>query len=171
MKTLTIALFALASLITAASCEEEQTVNKAWMTLSARAQNVAKQFQLMKPEGAADPSMFEEDLKVIDAALDKLVKCGDLVETKIDLLPPEKLGDKGFEALFNFAESISEDYGYFVTLELLDIGLKRRLSMMELNQPVSLHLRLSPVQMEKFLKMAKAKGLTGKPTAESGPGE
>jgi hypothetical protein len=168
MKTISITLLSLVTLIASALCDEGQTVNKEWMVLSARAQNVAKQFELIKPGGAADPSMFKEDLEAIEGSLKKLVKCSDLVEKKLELLPPEKLGDKGFEALFEFAESISEDYGYFVALELLDIGLRRRLSVMDPNQPVSLLLRLPASQMENFLKIANDKGLLGKTTAEQG---
>lgn len=165
MKTFPIALFSFVALICSAHCEEPQTVNKEWMVLSARAQNAAKQFQMINPGGAADPSMFEKDLAVIDGALTKLVKSGDLVEKNIELLAPQKLGNKAFEALFNFAESISEEYGYFVALELLDIGLKRRLSSMDPNKPLLLHLRLPANQMEKFLKMTKEQGLTAETAA------
>ena len=141
------------------SAKEEKSPNPAWMKLSVCVQNVAWEFRLLPDEGAPDPDSFEDSLKKINEALDELVKDGELVERKVDLLPPEDLDDEGFEFLMDYAGKLSEAYGHYTALELMDIGLEKRLSVLKPGEPFVLRLRLPAEQLNDLLEKLDEKEL------------
>ena len=143
--------------------EEPQTVSKEWMALSVSAQNVANQLQMITPGTVPDPATFEDDLKAINSALNKLVESGEIQEKKIKLLPLNKLEDGGVEFLFDYARYLSEKYGYYTALEMIDMGLEKRLSIFQPDEPFPLHLRMPREQLEDFLAKAAKKGFIHKP--------
>ena len=124
-----------------------------WLKLSTRVQNVAREFQHMPGGYAPDPVTFENDLKVINRLLSELVEANELEEAKIELTPPEVLGDEGDKRIMDFVESLSATYGYFVAQELVDVGLRARLSVREHGKPIHLTLRLPPNQIKEFRAM------------------
>lgn len=141
------------------SAEEKKALNPAWMKLSVCVQNVAFEFEKLKDGVVPDPAMFEKDVKTIDQALDQLVTDGELVERKVDLLPVGDLGEEGFEFLMAAADDLSEKFGRYTAMELIDLGLKKRLMAFQEDEPFVLHLRLPAEQLNDLLKKLDEKDL------------
>ena len=155
MKLLVIILLGLlpiSSMANETKGEEKKAV-EIWLKLSAQTQNTVWQFRQLGSTGQPDPSFFKKDLKTINDLLDNLVAQGELVEARVSLKSPNELESKGFAHLSEFVETLSETYGHFVTLELVDLGLQFRLSSMPPDKPLELRLRLPQKQLEEFRAM------------------
>jgi len=173
MKLLTLAILLVPIVLLADENEQRRDLGN-WLKISVRVQNVARELerlQRLMPDTPPEPSQFDGDLKVITSVLSELVKARELEEKKIELVPPEVLGDEGLGHVMHFVESLSDTYGYFVAIELVDVGLRMKLSVLEKGKPIPLTLRLPPKLLRKFLAMAeknnmlhsRAEGVDGKP--------
>jgi len=161
-----MALLVLISLTAVADSTTKDEAAGLWLKLSARTQNVAWQLQKLSPSGQSDPSLFTKDLKAIDSLLGKLVKRGSLVEAKVNFRPPNELGDDGFKRLMEFVEVLAEDHGHYVALELMDLGLRARLSAMQPDKPLELKLRLPPERLKEIQALAARNGILQNNKAE-----
>ncbi|WP_353568919.1 hypothetical protein [Haloferula sargassicola] len=125
-----------------------------WMKLSVRVQNVALVFQRLNPSGQPDPSFFTDDLKEIDRLLSVLVSEGILTKSVVKLRPP-KGRDKDYDRIMEFTEKLAETYGQYVALELMDLGLRRRLSAMDEDEPLVLNVHLPSDQLKAFRALVR----------------
>jgi hypothetical protein len=147
----------IAALIISNSLAEEVKPAKEfspWMKLSVRVQNVAWVFQQLNPSGQPDPSFFTDDLKEIDRLLSVLVSEGAVTKSIVKLRPP-KGRDKDYEKIMEFTEKLAETYGQYVALELMDLGLRRRLSAIDEDQPLVLNVHLPPDQLKALQALVK----------------
>lgn len=121
----------------------------AWRALSARSQNLHYQLMLMGENTAADPSMHEDDLKVIVESLDTLVKMGELKSKKVILKQTSEIGDL-FSQIFTEVEKLGLTYGIFVAREMCDLGARLEFSIISTKEQIELHLRMPEKALVKF---------------------
>jgi len=156
--TLLAALFISTSL---ADQPRPSTEFSPWMKLSVRVQNVAWKFQRLNPSGQPDPSFFSDDLQEIDRLLSVLVSDGAVTKSTVKLRPL-KGREKNIELIMEFTEKIAERYGQYVALELMDLGLRKRLSLMDENKPLVLNVHLPANELEAFTALLKEHDMTEK---------
>ncbi|MDB4387540.1 hypothetical protein N9Z15_04975 [Akkermansiaceae bacterium] len=137
------------SLIFSSQCLVAGEKEDAWRALSARSQNLHYQLMLMGEDTAADPSMHEDDLKVIVDSLDTLVKIGELKSKKITLKQTEKVGDM-FSEIWSEVEKLGLTYGIFMAREMCDLGARRSFSIITAEEQIVLHLRMPEKALVKF---------------------
>jgi hypothetical protein len=150
--------------------EASKTKNsEIWLKITIQTQNVAHKMQRdrrLLGDSPLDPDQYKKDIETTNIVLSELVKAGELEVKLIELLPLNKLGDEGLGFIMEYAESLSEKFGHFVALELLDMGLTKQLSIYQPSQPFPLHLRLPKKEMNDFIMKAQNKGLIHKQQAQ-----
>ena len=152
MKTLIFALFVVLQSLEAKPAQALGS-QQVWWQLSVRCQNIAQVLMGHPPSSAVEPSQFADDLEFINSRLDELVDDKQLLEKQFTLPSPENLKHEQFAAVHSFVESLSSQYGYFVARELVDMGLRRRLSSPQ--KPTELTVRLPERQMKLWTNLIK----------------
>ncbi len=135
--------------------EDKTPEGATWYKLSALCQNIGRQLSKYGPGGGLDPSAFSEDAKALEVLLDRLIKSGELKERNFEMRNPSELDGGGFEKLVEFADGLTEKYGAFVAMELMDLGLARHLSTIDPGAPFVLHVKLPEKELNKFALYAK----------------
>lgn len=156
MKTITRILLLQSTL--AVSCLADQpakTVPIAWMQISAITQNLqfylAEGREFLQQRG---PDYLENAQKRVQTLLDGLVENGSLVKETISLKALEDIGD-GFDEIIGFAEEIGQSYGYYVSLELIDFGIRRSLAQRwgDRDKPLTLVVHLPKGHLKQFKEL------------------
>lgn len=119
------------------------------MKLSASVQNVAWQLRSINPSGHADPSSFADDLMEIDRLLSLLESEGPVTKAVVKLRPLKNLDND----LMEFTEKLAETCGRYLAMELMDLGLRRRLSATEKDEPLVLNVHLPADKLNAFLAL------------------
>ena len=145
--------------------EKNEEVLSLWLKVSVKAQNLAREWNRFDPGTAIDPSRIQKALADLDRDLGKLVAAGVLVEKKVRLANPGTKVEEGREfqrRMETFMAPLAKEYGYYVAAELMDLGLRRRLSVFKKDKDLELRLRLPAGTMKEFMKFAKKEKLLAK---------
>lgn len=126
-----------------------------WRVLSARTQNLYSELQLIPKDGAADPSIYEEQLKKVGDALDELVAAKELVSKRVTIQSPADAEQKELKAVADVIQLIGQEYGIFVASEMCDLGARLRFMIMMPDKPLDLHLRLPAQDLKTFMDVAE----------------
>lgn len=129
------------------------TSTTTWLHLSIISQNAGHKIQMLGVDsGDPDTQGFTRDIQTIDRLLNQLVDKGLLKKQTFQLKPQLDLEESLIKAVGQFVEKASEQYGYYVIREMMDIGTRQRLKKFNENAPVILNVRVP----EKLLKELEA---------------
>jgi hypothetical protein len=162
IQTLLIQILLVCSLIAA---EEPKSVSAAWFHISVVTQNL----RYNVTEGDRDIKYLESGQKKIEQHLTELVRDGHVVEERINLKSIKEIGD-GMDKILAFAQEIGEEYGYYVSLELIDFGIRRSLAQnwSEVDKPITIVVRLPEARLKQYKEVLKNNNLLAKKEAEDG---
>ena len=151
MKTiLSIAYFIL---VTTTSGE---TNNALLLKLSVACQNAQANFEMCGPNGSLDPIFVREYIKTINSSLDALVDSGYLVKKNYIIKNPTQMPEKELDDMYNVFRNIinklSIKYGYYSAKEMVDIGARQRISIVQKGDIFSVCIRLPKQYMKEFEK-------------------
>lgn len=179
LRWLVLVLACSCVLNSASGAEETNDAERAWIAISAAAQNAhydLKMFEeasreIVRRDGGAaggqvpDLSAYEAYIEKIDAALRVLTKAKRLVRKEFVLLTPGELGGAGIQSIQDFVEDgeLAKTFGYYTSLELIDLGVRRHFMAAAIDEPVKLTVHLPAKQMKKFDAMLVKKQLLAKP--------
>lgn len=125
-----------------------------WIGLSGASQNASLLQTRIKPGQVADPTMAKSIVSDIDKSLEALVKAGFLQKKVFTFAQGDVLhGDSS--KLNMFIYKISEKFGYYTSLELLDLGLEHSLKVFNEDENVTLEIFLPTVEMQEFENYSK----------------
>jgi hypothetical protein len=150
MKTL-IAI-CLAVLVLPLFSEEEakaqtEVVNfESWIALSAASQNCAYAIAKQDPGSTLNPDMFKDFISAIRSNISALVKSGYLERDRV-ALSYRQLFANGHNKMSEFVFKISDKYGYYVSKELLGMGIEFQLKVYKPEDEVVLEVALPPRDM------------------------
>lgn len=156
-----LAQIILAHILIAA--EEPKSVSAAWFRLSVVTQNL----RYNATEGDRDAQYMEDCVKKIEQHMADLVRDGHLVEERIDLKSIKEIGD-GMDKILAFAQEIGEEYGYPVSLELIDFGVRRAVAQNwgDRDKPMTILVRLPEARLKQYKEVLKTNDLLAKKDAE-----
>jgi len=153
MKTITQILLSQIFLATVLIAEEKpKSISESWFRLSVVAQNL----RYNATEGERDAQYMQDCVKKIEQHMADLVRDGHLVEEQIDLKSIEEIGD-GWDKILAFAKEIGEEYGYPVSLELIDFGTRRAVAQNwgDRDKPMKTHVRLPEAKLKQYKELLK----------------
>jgi len=168
MKTIIQALLIQIPLVCSPiAAEEPKSVSAAWFQISVVTQNLRYNIT----EGDRDIKYLESGQKKIEQHLTELVRDGHVVEERIDLKSIKEIGD-GMDKILAFVQEIGEEYGYYVSLELIDFGIRRSLAQTwsEVDKPITIVVRLPEARLKQYKEVLKNNNLLAKKEAEGGTG-
>lgn len=156
-----LAQIILAHILIAA--EEPKSVSAAWFRVSVITQNLRYNIT----EGDRDIEYLKDGQKKIEQNLTELVRDGHVVEEQINLKSIKEIGD-GMDKILAFAAEIGEEYGYYVSLELIDFGIRRSLAQNwgDADKPMTVLVRLPEERLKQYKEVLKTNDLLAKKDAE-----
>ena len=98
-----------------------------WYRLGVECQNVAYTQNRLNPNAGVSPARWLLDIAGIKIILGEMVRSEILVEKEFHLKSIEDMGDD-YELLLEFAGKIGDERGIYVSLELLDLGFRHRMT-------------------------------------------
>jgi len=151
MKTiLSIAYFILVATVSA------ESNNILLLKLSVACQNAQAKFEMCGPNGSLDPSFVTGYIKTINSSLDALVDSGYLVKKNYIIKNPTQMSEKELNDMYNvfrnFINKLSIKYGYYSAKEMVDMGTRQRISVVQKGDIFSVCIRLPKQYMKDFEK-------------------
>lgn len=149
IKTIIMVLLALVVPLSA----NENNSKDSWRILSAHCQNlyndILRYSRSQKEPVAVDSSVFEENLKGIESALEALVKSGELESKVIQLKEIKDIEDERFgKALHTEIDRLTKRYGVWVASEMSGIGEHMRFNGTPHDKSLKLRIRLPKEDMK-----------------------
>lgn len=122
---------------------DEPSHTNLWLQLSIVSQNAGHKIQMFGVDAdQPDSKDFAREIKTIDHLLDQLVEKGLLKKQTFKLKPQLDLEESLIMAVGKFVSKHSDQYGYYVVREMLDVGTRQRLKEFDENAPVILNVRM-----------------------------
>lgn len=145
------------------AAEEPKSVPAAWLHVSIVTQNLRHNIT----EGDRDIKYLESGQKKIEQHLAELVRDRHVVEERINLKSIKEIGD-GMDKIMAFAREIGEEYGYYVSLELIDFGIRRSLAQnwSDADKPITIVVRLPEARLKQYKEILKTNNLLAEKEAE-----
>ena len=135
------------------------TSTPTWLHLSIVSQNAGHKIQMLGVDsGEPKTKGFAKDIKTIDQLLDQLVSKGLLKRQTFQLKPQLDLEESLIKAVGQFVEKASEQYGYYVVREMLDVGTRQRLKEFDEDAPVILNVRMPERLLKELEALLKKNG-------------
>lgn len=129
------------------------TSTPTWMRLSIVSQNAGHKIHMLGVDtGEPRAKAFAKEIKTIDTLLDQLVAKGLLKKETFQLKARLDLEESLIMAVGEFMEKASEQYGYYVIREMMDVGTRQKMKPFDDQAPVILNVRMP----EKLLKELEA---------------
>ncbi len=155
-----LTLFVLASTLSAQEpTPQHKELDPLWMKISIHAQNAAHRIISQGVDtGAPKAEDYKKEIVAIDKLLDQLVAKGILKKHTFKLKPKLDLRDSLIEDVSKFIEKASDRYGFYVVLEMMDVGTRQRTLPFDEKAPVILHARMPEKMLLEFEALLKKHG-------------
>jgi len=154
-----LALVCTSTLIAQEPSPRHTELDPLWLKLSIHSQNAGHRItDLGVDTDAPIPNAFKHEIQAIDSLLNQLVKKGALKKNHFKLKPKLDLKDSLIQAVGVFIEKASQQYGYYVVLEMMDIGTRQRTLPFDDKAPVVLNVRMPEALLLEFEKLLEKNG-------------
>jgi len=155
------ALLGLSSLYAQEPTPKHKDLDPIWMKIAIHSQNAAHRINMQgEDSGPLDPKDFKKEITAINSLLDQLVAKGILKKHTFKLKPKLDLQDSLIQDVSKFIDKVSNRYGYFVVLEMMDIGARQRTLPFDEKAPVILNVRMPEKLLLEFEALLKKHGYT-----------
>ncbi len=142
------------------------------LKLSVACQNAQAEFERVGANTAISPDFVTEYIETINASLDALVASGYLNQAEYNMKNPSEMTEKELDnlsdVLLGFVDKLYKQYGYYSALEMVDMGVYRRISTVRKGDKFSLKVRI-PEKYAKELGKAIQPFLQSKPKKKNTP--
>ena len=130
-----------------------------WLKISIHSQNAGHRIHNLGVDaGPPNSAAFKKEIKAIDSLLDQLVTKGVLKKHHFKLKPQLDLQDSLIQAVGQFIDKASQQYGHYVVLEMMDIGTRQRTKEFDDKAPVVLNVRMPEKLLKQFEKLLQKNG-------------
>jgi len=154
-----LALVCSSTLIAQEPSPAHTDLDPLWLKLSIHSQNAGHRITSLGVDTEEPlPDAFKKEIQTIDSLLDQLVKKGILKKHSFQLKPKLDLKDSLIQSVSAFVEKVSQRYGYYVVLEMMDIGTRQRTLPFDDKAPVLLNVRMPEPLLLEFEKLLKKHG-------------
>lgn len=131
-----------------------------WLQLSIHSQNAGHSVHMLGVDtGESGTKGFQKDIAAIDTLLDQLVSEGVLKKQQFILKPQLDLEESLIVAVGKLIKKSSQEYGYYVVREMMDIGTRQKLKEFDEDAPVILNVRMPEKLLAEFAPLLQTSGL------------